>query len=333
MDILIGVLLCIALGFLPMFFFAWIVYWADRYEKEPKLLLGAVFIWGAIVAAAGAFIINTVLGLGIYMFTGSELATELTTGSLIAPVIEESFKGLAVMLVFLAFRREFDSIMDGIVYAAVCALGFAATENAYYLYSYGFAESGFGGIVELFIIRVLLVGWQHPFYTSFTGVGLAVSRLSRHTAVKLLAPVTGWVFAVTAHALHNTLASFVSGLGGLAIVTLFDWSGWIVMFLFILWALYRERRNMLDHLREEVGNGVISAAQYTTACSAIRVSLARLNALFSGRFQSTARFYQLTAELAHKKQQRLILGEEYGNSAIIDQLRRELSSLGPRAVV
>jgi RsiW-degrading membrane proteinase PrsW (M82 family) len=316
-----------------MFFFAYIVYWADRYEKEPKLLLGAVFIWGAIVAAAGAFIINTVLGLGVYMFTGSELATELTTGSLIAPVIEESFKGLAVMLIFLVFRREFDSVMDGIVYAAVCALGFAATENAYYLYSYGFTESGLGGIVELFIIRVLLVGWQHPFYTSFIGVGLAFSRLSTNTAVKLLAPITGWGFAVTAHALHNTLASLVSGLGGLAIVTLFDWSGWIVMFLFIVWALYRERRNLLDHLREEVGTGVISAAHYKTACSAILVSLARLNALFSGSFHQTARFYQLTAELAHKKQQRHILGEEYGNSAIIDQLRTELSSLGPRAVV
>ena len=50
---------------------------------------------------------------------------------MIAPIIEESLKGLAVLLVFLLFRKEFDSILDGIVYAAITALGFAATENSH----------------------------------------------------------------------------------------------------------------------------------------------------------------------------------------------------------
>ena len=30
-------------GFVPMFMFAAFVNWLDRYEKEPKLLLGAAF--------------------------------------------------------------------------------------------------------------------------------------------------------------------------------------------------------------------------------------------------------------------------------------------------
>ena len=33
-------------GFFPMFVFAAIVYWLDRYEKEPKALLGAAFFLG-----------------------------------------------------------------------------------------------------------------------------------------------------------------------------------------------------------------------------------------------------------------------------------------------
>jgi RsiW-degrading membrane proteinase PrsW (M82 family) len=131
MDSATAIMVCILLGFLPMLFFAWIIYWVDRYEKEPKILLGVVFLWGAVVAAGVAFFINTLLGVGIYMFTGSEAIAELTTGSLIAPIIEECLKGFAVVIVFLVFRREFDSILDGIVYAAVAALGFAATENAY----------------------------------------------------------------------------------------------------------------------------------------------------------------------------------------------------------
>jgi hypothetical protein len=68
-------------GFVPMFFFAAFVYWLDRYEKEPKILLWATF-WGAI-AAGGAFIINTAFGLGIYVFTGSENAAEIGTTSIV----------------------------------------------------------------------------------------------------------------------------------------------------------------------------------------------------------------------------------------------------------
>ena len=80
-------------GFAPMLLFAWILYWLDRYEKEPKLLIGGVFLWGVVVAAGGAFIINTLLGLGVYMFTNNPFATDFATGSIIAPIVEESLKG------------------------------------------------------------------------------------------------------------------------------------------------------------------------------------------------------------------------------------------------
>jgi RsiW-degrading membrane proteinase PrsW (M82 family) len=234
MEAFFGVIFSLFFGFIPMFLFAGIVYWTDRFEKEPKVLLVGVFLWGALVAAGGAFLINTALGVGIYIFTESEAATNLATGSIIAPIMEESLKGLAVLLVFLLFRREFDSILDGIVYAAIAAIGFAATENAYYIFTYGFAENGFGGGLFLVFVRVILVGWQHPFYTAFIGIGLALSRLSKQKMVKILAPLTGWVCAVLLHAVHNTLANFLTGIGGLLLSTLVDWGGWLLMFLFVL---------------------------------------------------------------------------------------------------
>ena len=58
-------------AFVPTFFMAVIIYWLDRYEKEPLVLLGAAFFWGAVVAAGGAFVANTIFGLGIYALTGS----------------------------------------------------------------------------------------------------------------------------------------------------------------------------------------------------------------------------------------------------------------------
>ena len=119
----------------------------------------------------------------------------------------------------------------------------------------------------------------------------------------------------------------------MALSTLFDWSGWSIMLIFILWALYREQKWIATHLREEVSLGTISAAQYLIACSGARQLLARLNALFSGRYQTTHRFYLLTAELAYKKQQYATLGDEGGNTQIITKLRSDLSQLSAQALV
>ena len=83
------------IGITTSLLFSYVLYWLDRYEKEPILLLGGVFIWGAVVAAGSAFLINTVAGLGVFIFTNSNVATDLTTGSLIAPPVEEILKGRA----------------------------------------------------------------------------------------------------------------------------------------------------------------------------------------------------------------------------------------------
>jgi RsiW-degrading membrane proteinase PrsW (M82 family) len=333
MDSTTALLLSILFGIIPMFFFACLVYWTDRYEREPLVLLGGVFLWGAIVAAGAAFLVNTTLGLGIYTLTASEAITNLTTSTIVAPLVEESLKGLAVLIVFLIFRKEFDSILDGIVYAAIAALGFAATENIYYIYNYGYAEYGLSGLLWLVFVRVILVGWQHPFYTAFIGIGIAIARLSKPIPIKVIVPVIGFTLALFTHASHNLLANLFQGWGGLALGTFIDWSGWAVMFLFILWALFREKEWLSTHLREEVSLGTITAAQYQASCSGIRQFLARTNALFSGQYRTTHRFYLLAAELAYKKQQLASLGDENGNSHIITKLRSDLATLSPQASV
>jgi protease PrsW len=266
-----------------------------------------------------------------YSITGSASTADIAIGSISAPFVEEGLKGFAVLLVFLIFHREFDSILDGIVYAGIAALGFAATENSIYIWR-GFQESGWAGLFQLVFIRIILVGWQHPFYTAFTGIGLAVARLNRSWLVKIAAILTGWGIAMFAHSLHNTLAS-IPVLGDLTcfLSTFLDWSGVFFMFIVILWATWLEQRHLIHHLREEVQLGVISAAQYRTATSAWAQMFARLTGLFSGQLWATVRFYQVCGELAHKKEQLRKLGDEGGNSVMIQTYRAELTRLSPRA--
>ena len=49
-----------------------------------------------------------------------------------APVIEEGSKGLGVLAALLFFRKYFDDILDGIIFAGVITLGFATVENVLY---------------------------------------------------------------------------------------------------------------------------------------------------------------------------------------------------------
>jgi len=316
-------------GFVPMFLFAAFVNWLDRYEKEPKLLLGAAFFWGVIIAGGGAYVLNTAFGIGIYTLTGSEGAAEFGTTSIVAPIIEEGLKGLAVLVVFLLFRKEFDSILDGIVYGAITAMGFAAIENVLYIYRNGYQASGWEGFWTLVVIRILLVGWMHPFFTAFTGIGLAVARMSRNTIVKILAVPAGYTVAVLAHAFHNTFSGLLGGFSGFLAGTFVDYLGYAFMLAFIIWVIVNERNILKRHLREEVEKGYISQRQYQTAISFFQTS-AHLAALTSGSFVKTSRFYQVCGELAHKKEQ-LIKLDERGNTRIIEQLRSELLALAPVA--
>ncbi len=312
-------------GFVPMFLFAAFVYWLDRYEKEPKALLGATFFWGVVIAAGGAFIINTAFGVGIYIFTGSEGAADVGTTSIVAPIVEEFLKGLAVAIVFFLFRKEFDSILDGIIYGGIAALGFAATENTLYIFRNGYQDGGWGGLFFLVFVRVILVGWQHPFYTAFTGIGFAVSRTNKNPIIKFIAPIVGYCVAVTVHAFHNTFGGLVGGLGGLAAGTFVDWIGWTFMLGFIIWMISNERNIVKRQLQGEVVSGLISQAQYQKALSPWNMTTAGLSS------RATSRFYQVCGELSHKKEQLAKLGNESGNAAIVDSLRAELASLAPQA--
>ena len=318
-------------GFAPMFFFAGILYWLDRYEKEPLILLAGVFGWGMIIAAGSAFVINTVFGITVYTITGSEMTSDLATASISAPFVEEGLKGLAVLLVFLIARNEFDSVMDGIVYAGVTALGFAATENTLYIWR-GYNAGGWQGLFQLVFIRVVLVGWQHPFYTSFTGIGLALARTNRSLFIKIFAPITGLGLAMFTHSMHNTLAGMrLFGDLTCMVTTFLDWFGVFFMLMVISWANWSERRNIARHLLEEVQLGVISQAQYQTACSAWSQSFARMAGLLNGNYLSTNRFYQVCGELSHKKEQIRKVGDDNGNASRVLRYRAELARLAMSA--
>jgi hypothetical protein len=99
-----------------------------------------------------------------------------------------------------------------------------------------------------------------------------------------------------------------------------------------VWAISYERRWIRQYLREEVTSGLITRQQYEVAQSTWGQTGVRLRALLRGRRRATARFYQLCAELAQKKHQHALFGEERNNSATIEHLRSQIARLSPHVV-
>ena len=324
-----AVLAAIPMAFIPAIFFSWFLYWLDRYEKEPRWLLLLTFFWGGFVAIIGTLIVASIFEIGFSFVLNDAMLEDIAGGSITAPLVEEFMKGLAVMIVFFMFRKEFDSILDGIIYGGIAGLGFAATENVFYFLGQ-YSDAGWGGMFFNFALRVGVFAWGHPFYTAFTGLGFAVSRINKNVAIKFAAPVVGYLLAVLAHSFHNTSLVFVSGLGSLALVILLEWGGWVIFLGFIVWLIRHEQGLLKKHLREEVGKGLISETQFKTAVSFFQFG-ARMAALSGGAYKATDHFYQYLGELAHKKEQLEKFGDEKGNAAIIEKLRGNIASLAPKA--
>jgi RsiW-degrading membrane proteinase PrsW (M82 family) len=329
MELLGAIGLSVVLGIVPMVLFAVVLTWFDRYEKEPPLLMAGVFLWGLIVAAGAALIINTLFGVGLIFVTGSQDVAMAGAAVLSAPLVEETVKGLAVLAVFVYFYQEFDSVLDGIIYGGLVGFGFAAAENINYIFS-GYTSADTGGWTGLFAVaavRIFLIPFLHGFLTSWTGIGFAVARLNRGW-LRYMAPPAGYLTAIALHFFHNLLSSV--GVPVLCILgSLFDWMGFAGMIIFILVLVWREGRIVRNYLREEVGYGTLTQRQWQTAASLWGQTAARTSALLEGNWRATERFYNLCGRLAFKKMQMARVGPERGVPALVARLRSEIAELSP----
>jgi len=326
MGLIIIIFFSIIFGIAPMLIYASFLWWLDRWEKEPLPLMAAAFIWGFIPSAIFALIAQLVLDIPTTaLFYYNEVAYSLVSASIIAPMTEEGIKGFAVLLIFIFFSREFDSLLDGIIYGSLAGFGFAAIENILYFVSFGSDPASLGCLV---FMRAFLFGLNHAFFTSLTGLGFAAARYQKNLLLKILFPLLGLAGAMFAHGLHNGLVTF--GLIGLPFAILADWFGVLGVFVVALVSLYHEAGWIKKYLAEEVQLGNLTAAQAAIIGSFTGRIGANIDALSRGgvgKWWRARRFYQQCAELAYKKHQFVKMGDEGGNRAIIERLRGEVRQL------
>jgi protease PrsW len=222
--------------------------WIDRWEPEPPRLLLIAFLWGACFSALGALIINSSAALAVDVLLGRG-SGDVIGSTLIAPVVEEGLKGAFLVGLLLFRRREFDGIIDGIVYAGIVAAGFALTENILYFGRAFGEEAEMGGsVLFTLILRGVLSPFAHPLFTSMIGIGAGIAASSRNAAARPFYVLGGYALAVILHALWNSSASLFDGgtfllVYGFVMVPLFA-----AMVTIVIWQRRREQAVIAEQL-------------------------------------------------------------------------------------
>jgi RsiW-degrading membrane proteinase PrsW (M82 family) len=190
--------------------------WLGRVAPRPWPQLLFCFGWGACTAALIAILANSFATEWIAAASADPSDADRLGSVVIAPVVEESAKAAALLLVFVFRRRHFHGPADGFVVAGFTATGFAFTENILYLGN-AFGEdraSGTGVLDSLtaatFFVRIMLSPFAHPLFTVLTGIGfgMAAGPGGRRGPAQRLLPVLGLLAAMGAHALWNSASRF-----------------------------------------------------------------------------------------------------------------------------
>lgn len=229
---------------------------ADRWDPQPLPLLMIAVLWGAAVAASIAWIANSVMLELLYAVTGDEATALFTTGTFVAPVVEETAKGLGLVLLLLLARRVFNGPLDGLVYGALIGGGFAFVENIGYYLDVPEAGGTITDSVVVVVVRGVIGIFGHAIYTSLTGVimGWVIRRWGLWPGV-LSFLVATWP-GIALHACWNggtTILQNGLGLPGLVVMLIleFVFSGlWLALIGFLVMDESRlTRRRLGDYAR------------------------------------------------------------------------------------
>src|SRR5262249_25954543 len=189
-----------------------LIFFFDRYEREPWSLLAAAFLWGAAIALPPALFVEQALGR---LLTGTGHAGSAPAGlggALLQAagisLTEELVKGAGLVFLLLVLRDQFDNVTDGILYGLAIGAGFAAVENFAY-----FALSSHTDLPALFVSRIVL-GWLgHSTFSALFGAGLGYAREAHQRGAYHRAAALGLAAACLLHAIFDGVAFAAQGAG------------------------------------------------------------------------------------------------------------------------
>ncbi len=178
------------LAFAPVVVIILYVYFKDKYDKEPKLLLLVSFLLGAIVSIVVTTIIYYVFDIILPLKNEFSVPQQFIKAFIVVGLTEEFSKYIIVRF-FNQPKKAFDEPFDGIMYAVMVSMGFAATENIFYVLEGGYVTG---------ILRAFTAVPAHATFGILMGYFMGKAKFSKNR-IKL--NLLGLLLALTFHGFYD----------------------------------------------------------------------------------------------------------------------------------
>ncbi len=316
---------------LPMMAFLSVVWWLDRYDREPPAVVATAFGWGAFGAVGLSLVGSGVLAVfaalaarhaAPWVGVDPDVAAGALTAVVVAPAVEEPAK--ALVLLPIAFSRHFDNMTDGFVYGAAAGLGFGMTENLlYFVGTSGDVHQWLGTV----LIRTFYSAVMHATATACVGAGLGWGRF-RGVRVALATGALGLVLGAVIHAGWNALLTLDALVPGGAL-----WAADLALLPVVVLAafavfevcVFDETRTIRRELRDEVDRGIIPPSHPAILASWWR----RMGRSWAPAGLDRRSYIAAATSLAMRKRQVRMMGSDAPGWYLedVDLLRRKIRRL------
>ncbi|GAA3652239.1 PrsW family intramembrane metalloprotease [Flavivirga jejuensis] len=201
-------LLLIAIA--PIFIVILFIYFKDKYEKEPKRLLLYNFLLGAVVSIVITTILYYVFDIVLPLPDQTSVFQQFIKAFFVVGLTEE-FSKYIIVRYYAQRNKAFNEPFDGIVYAVMVSMGFAAIENIFYV-----LEGGY----ETAILRAFTAIPAHATFGVLMGFYMGKAKFSKH---KVGLNLLGLLAAIIFHGAYDffLFINFIPGIWVGAFISLF----------------------------------------------------------------------------------------------------------------
>mgnify|MGYP003670705677 CR=1 FL=1 len=194
---------------LPVLLVLLYINYSDKHEKEPKKLLIISFSLGAVLSVILALIMYFGFDIILPLKDDFNIKQQIIKAFLVVGFTEE-FSKYIIVKYYAQPKKDFNEPFDGIVYAVMVSMGFAATENIIYVTQGGF---------DVAMLRALTAIPAHATFGILMGYFMGLAKFSKYrVSLNLL----GLFLAILFHGLYDVFLflNFIPGIASGAFASL-----------------------------------------------------------------------------------------------------------------
>ncbi|WP_027137544.1 PrsW family intramembrane metalloprotease [Gaetbulibacter saemankumensis] len=191
----------ILLSIVPIVIVVLYIYHQDKHEKEPKRFLFYNFLLGAIVSIFITTVLYFCFDYVLPITEHTNIVQQFLKAFLVVGFTEE-FSKYIIIKYYAQTNQEFNEPFDGIVYAVMVSMGFAATENFFYVLQGGY---------EAALLRAFTAIPAHASFGILMGYYMGKAKFSNK---RILLNFIGLLLAILFHGIYDffLFIDFVPGI-------------------------------------------------------------------------------------------------------------------------